>query len=134
VKKFIAKLFRLEPQFVVEFRRPPRVLDPNDDEYIASLKGHPGFEAVMAKLDAQRAYLESRLSLGDHEDLRSVIRLQEGIRWLGYLETQVNYATKKKNTRLPVEASFDLAEEFNKINASIQRVGTPQESNEVPQG
>lgn len=90
---------------------------------LATLGNHPGFRFLLAKLKLQRAALEAKLKYEPHDDLKTVIRLQEGIRWMMWLENQfmlaINHPTKEKSR----DPNADELEALQRSLDAIEGVG-----------
>lgn len=90
---------------------------------LATLGNHPGFRYLLAKLKLQRASLEAKLKYEPHDDLKNVIRLQEGIRWMMWLENQfmlaIHHPTKTKSR----DPNADELEALQRSLDAIEGVG-----------
>lgn len=111
----------------VIIQRPTDVPSPDDAAAIATLNGQAGWDALLRRLAFQRQVLQSRLSKPFHKSLREVDALQIGLMWLGYLEEECRRATNSIVPSKHVGPTESEVEEFNKINAFIERVGSPQD-------
>ena len=93
-----------------------------DDAAIATLRDHPGFVALMNRLNLKKAYLKAQLETR-HESLRDVDILVTGIAWIRYLEFEISAAVGKAS-KAPAPASLDEVELFNKISTAIESIGS----------
>lgn len=107
---------------VVEVKERGQLSD--DTDAIVSLRGHPGWEAQMSRLRAQREYLETKLRRTKHKDIREVDLLQAGIMWLEYLEEDCRAATEAQSRYSEEVATTYEEAAFRKIDAFIERIGT----------
>lgn len=96
-----------------------------DNEAMASLVGHPGFEAYRNKLQIQKKVLEDSVLNGEY-DFDTIKHMKSGIYWLGFLEREIEKLTGRSR-RVTAPATVDELEQFNKIRASIEAVCVPQE-------
>jgi hypothetical protein len=104
----------------VDLTRPK--LDIDGRNALASLSGHPGLTFLIARLRLQRWYLESQLRGGSFASLRDFDQAQSGVRWVNWLEKQIEEITnpvKRETARLTDE---DL-ESFAKAQAALELVG-----------
>lgn len=105
---------------VVELEKTIPIVE--DEEAIRSLNVHPGFLMLAQRMRNQKAILKGHLEQGKHESLREVDVLQAGLRWLGYLEAEVNRAVGKKREVPEVKPSPDQLDDFKKVYAQIESV------------
>jgi hypothetical protein len=102
---FLAELFSGEKEQVLiveldkDSRHNPSV---EDEESIRSLKNHPGFVALSNRLRLQAAALDAKLHQRQ-DSLRDLDRLQAGIEWCNWLETQVDKAISKHKEAVAVK-------------------------------
>jgi hypothetical protein len=111
---------------VVEVERPRPLTDlkkmKDGEAAVASLQGHPGFEYLLAKFRVQKALLERSLRSELHQDLNSVLRLQAGVFWSGWLEEQLTQAKNRQDRTAQTPAAEEL-KLFNEIQAALTKVG-----------
>lgn len=111
-----------KPKFlVVEIEKPrPLPVATTEDQIqaVRQLEHSPGFQVLLQKFRLQRAVLEAHLKKSNHDSLRKVIRLQEGIFWMSWLEDQLTRAIgwKKPTPELPLE---DLQKEFERVHFAL---------------
>jgi hypothetical protein len=87
----------------------------------ATLNSHPGFLAIMDKIELQRSLLGAQLTNTFHKDLRQVDYLQAGVYWLGILQRLVQSTTAVGSKQyISPEQEEQLA--FEEINKSINRL------------
>src|SRR5882762_5674828 len=110
---------------ILDYKGNRPVLEADDNEAIASLQNHPGFDAVRNRFKVQKSVLEAKLRQRQ-KSLRDVDILQLGIAWLSYIETECDKSVGKLRP-VPVQPNGDELAEFNKIYAAIERVCTSQE-------
>jgi hypothetical protein len=105
---------------------------------VASLRGNPGFEYLLAKLRVQRALLRESLVKNKHKDIRDVEFLQSGANWLGWLEDQLNTAVGIVNAPKPRIARPFEQEAFEQLRQNVELVGVRDADNgfveTTPQG
>lgn len=90
---------------------------------IATLKNHPGFQYLLAKLAAQKAQLKDALVKTRHKSLTDVEFLQSGANWIDWLQTQLEAAVgivNKPKERAPRDYE---AEAFEEMRRRIDVVG-----------
>lgn len=93
-----------------------------DEESIRSLATHPGFVALMNRLKLQRAVLQTTLDTKKHSDIRVVDDLQAGLKWLDYLQSEVNRTVNRKAEAKAVAVRPSEQQEFDKVFRLIQGV------------
>lgn len=101
-----------------ESRRNPSV---EDEESIRSLKNHPGFVALSARLRLQAAALDAKL----HQPQKSVIAyrsLQNGIEWCNWLTAQVDRAVAKHKEAVAVKPLPTEQQMFEQVFARYEGV------------
>src|SRR6266568_4322494 len=81
----------------------------NTEDHILAVKAlehNPGFQYLVRKFRHQQAALKMHLLRDPHKGMMQVIRLQEGIRWAGWFEDQLNRALawKKPQAELPMDS------------------------------
>jgi hypothetical protein len=107
---------------VVEVEKFAPRLSQEDGANIASLENHPGFHALLARLQAQKALLKSTLETVNHPTLSDVQNLQAGIRWITWLDKLV----QQQADRTPKEPrdAFELETlEFRRMAEALEFVG-----------
>ena len=92
---------------------------PEGRKSLAALREHPGFRYLINKLKLQRAALESALKYQIHDDIRQVARLQEGIRWMHWLENQFLLAVQHP---VRMEERDPNAEELAALQRSLDAI------------
>jgi len=112
------------PYEVIELEKGVTAPSRDDAEAIASLKHHPGMEALLNRLRFQRSVFENKLRTVKHENLRDVDCLQFSISWSRLMELEianaVGYVSSKAKSRA---ATFDEIKEFERVRAAIESVG-----------
>ena len=93
-----------------------------DEDSIRALAVHPGFVALMNRLKLQRAVLQTTLDTKKHSDIRVVDDLQNGLKWLDYLQNEVNKAVSKKAEAKAVAVRPTEQQEFDKVFRLIEGV------------
>lgn len=100
-------------------------------EAVGTLSSHPGFIAIVDRLNLQKQMLENKCSHEFHKDLREADYLQAGVFWLGYVQDLVNKSTKLYSSS-PVDPYQEELEAFKEIDSQIERIGmepqVPQQS------
>lgn len=94
----------------------------DDEESIRALAHHPGFVALMNRLKLQRGVLKTRLENQVFDDIRQCYHLQNGLKWLDYLNSEVNKVVLKKQEAQATRARPDEQAEFNKVFALFESV------------
>ncbi len=89
---------------------------------VGTLAHHPGFIALIDRLNLQKQMLESKCSKEFHKDLREADYLQAGVFWLGYVQELVMKATKL-SAPAPTDAFDEELEAFKLIDSQIERIG-----------
>lgn len=95
---------------------------PEDEESIRLLAHHPGFVALTNRLKIQRAALKAKLETQCHTDLREVDSLQNGIKWTGWLNAEVDKAVAKRKEAEAVAPHADEMAQFKQVFALLQGV------------
>jgi hypothetical protein len=116
---------RVQTIYKVVEVRAPRSNQPWTKEIkdaIATLPSHPGFIALIDRLNLQKQMLENKCSREFHKDQRETDYLQAGVFWLGYLQDLVAKATKLMPPA-PADAYAEELEAFKQIDAQIERIG-----------
>jgi len=100
-----------------------------DLKAIATLKHHPGFLALIRKLNFMKAALRSQLEQRRYGTLRDYDSIQLGLYWLGILEHEVVAADAAVSQGSTRAATQEEVTEFEKISAAIERIGhtSPEE-------
>lgn len=111
---------------IIEYRENRPSYQRVDDDAISTLRGHPGFEALLNKVSIQRAILETTLLSRVYHSPEEVASLKEGIYWLGFLQGEMERITEKSRRKF-APATDDELELYKKIYASIEAVGSPQD-------
>lgn len=93
-----------------------------DEESIRSLAVHPGFVALMNRLKLQRSVLQTALDTKKHSDIRVVDDLQAGLKWLDYLQSEVNRTVNRKAEAKAVAVRPMEQQEFDKVFRLIEGV------------
>ena len=130
---FIAWLVALFPRpktpqwIVVEVEKPVPVLEHSDAAAIASLKGHPGIEALLNRLRLQQVAIEQQILSNRHEDLGDVNFLLSCVFGLRAAQSEIRSATKNQDNRRTRPASPDEIEQFEKIKSAIESVRPAQQ-------
>lgn len=93
-----------------------------DDEAIKSLVSHPGFLMLMQRLRNQKAVVKAQLENSRHTDICEVNFLQSGLKWLGYLQGEVDRAVAKKQTVVEVKPTADQLQDFHKVLSLMESV------------
>lgn len=105
---------------VVEVEKAIPVVE--DEEALKSLAGHPGFVMLMQRLRNQRAVVKAHLENDHHESIREVEVLQAGLKWLNYLQGEVDRATAKKSATVEVKPPADQLQDFHKVLSLLESV------------
>lgn len=88
---------------------------------VRTLDHHPGFLAVVDKVNLQKAMLVAQLTNTFHKDLRQVDYLQAGVFWLGLLERLVQSATNIGSKQYISPEDEDM-QAFREIDSQIRRL------------
>ncbi len=108
---------------VVELEKPIPVQREDDAAAIASLKGHPGIDALLNRLRLQQAVLETKLRTTRYKELADVYLDQSGLFGLRVAQLEIAAATQNLDEKhKPRKATFNEIEQFEKIRASIESV------------
>lgn len=91
-------------------------------EAVGTLPSHPGFVAIMDRVNLHKQMLEYKSSHEFHKDLRESDYLQAGVFWLEYLQRLIDEATKLPRA-VPVDAYDEELEAFKLLDAKIERIG-----------
>ena len=120
-----ALLGRETKQYVVVELKAPRSTQQWSKETkdaVATLPFHPGFSALMDRVNLHRQMLVHKLATEFHKDQRESDYQQAGVYWLGYIQELVS-----KATAVPQAPRLDPMQEeleaFRAIDATIERVG-----------
>lgn len=105
---------------IIEIEKTPTVVD--DPEAVKALANHPGWVVLMQRLKNQRALLKARLEVDSHKDLRAVDFLQSGLKWLGYLQEEVDKAVAKPGKTTAVVPSSDQLQDFHTVLSLMESV------------
>lgn len=84
--------------------------DPAGRLALAGLAEHPGLNFLLNRIRLQRAALESALKYGAHAELKEVLALQAGIRWLTWVDNQFLLAVAhpgEKEVRNPNQEEYE---------------------------
>jgi hypothetical protein len=98
-------------------------LKPEGRHSLAALKDNAGFAYLVTKLRLQRAHLESALKYERMEKIEDVIRLQEGIRWMTWLENQFLLAVNNPTSRVERGPNDDELAALQSALSFIEGVG-----------
>lgn len=104
----------------------PKGLGLNDKagrKALAGLAEHPGLQYLLNRIRLQRAALESALKYGTHADMKEVLALQAGIRWLTWTENQFLLAVAHPDTTEKRDPNQEEWEALAQSMAAIQTVG-----------
>ena len=112
---------------IVEVEKPREVgmLDPEMAASVASLKQHPGFLYLLAKLRYQKAQLTAHLVRSRQTTLSDVDFIKSGIAWTGWLEEQLERSSKIQTERPqtpPLEAEEAA---FREVSKMLEVIGIP---------
>lgn len=126
--KWLKSFFTPEVQYsIVEVERPRPLVDlrkmKDGEAAVASLEGHPGWQYLLAKFRIQKAALERSLHSELHTDLSAVLRLQAGVFWCGWLESQLT-SSKSKIERAAQAPSTEELAMLKEIMGAMTQVGT----------
>src|SRR5712691_9205562 len=91
-------------------------------EAIGTLSSHPGFIAIVDRLNLQKQMLEHKCAHEYRKDLREGDYLQAGVFWFGYVQDLVNKATKLSPSSA-VDPFQEELEAFKEIDNQIERIG-----------
>jgi hypothetical protein len=119
--KYILKVIEL---------RGPRVAQAWTKEIkqaVGTLVSHPGFIALVDRLNLQRQMLANKSSHEFHKDIREADILTAGVLWLGYVQDLVNKATQLP-APAPVDAYAEEIEAHRVLDAQIERIGMETQS------
>jgi hypothetical protein len=110
---------------IVELEKPRELaqVDMEVRKSVASLALHPGFRYLLAKLRAQKQFLQGQLVTGDHATMQEVQRFQAGIYWAGWLETQLKTETALSEPRLTASPTQNEIDAFNAVKSQLEVVG-----------
>lgn len=116
-----------EPQIVykvIEVKAPriTQAWSKEIKEAVSTLSAHPGFIALVDRLNLQRDLLKTRCATEYHKTQRETDYLQAGVFWLGYVQDLVNKSTKLQQA-IPVAVMDEELEAFKQIDATIERIG-----------
>src|SRR6267142_5429895 len=101
----------------VQKPRPLYRWDQNTKDSVSTLAAHPGFVALVDRLNLTKAQLESTLKQTMHKDLRQVDFLQAGLFWSQWLEEQVSKATTKGSTRTYLDPYEEELKAFKELDS-----------------
>lgn len=105
---------------VVEVDRTIPIVE--DDEAVKALVHHPGFMILLQRLRNQKAVLKSLLENNHHKEIREVDALQIGLKWLNYLQNELDKSVAKKPTAVEIAPSNDQLDDFHKVLALLESV------------
>jgi hypothetical protein len=121
--KFLRRVFGLrEEKYKIVEVEPYRLLDKEFRESARLLPNNPGFIWLMQKLRLQRALLESELKRRQ-PTLADVEWLQNGIKWLSWIESTINEETKMPKRPSASDAPSLERELFDQAQAAIRGIG-----------
>jgi hypothetical protein len=109
-----------EYKVVVLTDRPVPMVE--DEESIRALATHPGFVALCNRLKLQRAALQTMLDTKKHPDIRAVDDIQAGLKWLGFLQSEVDKTVFRKAEAKAVAVRPTERQEFDKVFRLIEGV------------
>jgi len=113
-------LIKADYKVVVLKDRPTPMVE--DEESIRALATHPGFLAICNRLKLQRAAIQTILDTKKHADIRAVDDLQAGLKWLGFLQSEVDKTIFKKAEAKAVAVRPTERQEFDKVYRLIEGV------------
>ncbi len=124
----LLELVKGKPKYlIVEVDKPREVglLDKEMAASVASLREHPGFLYLLAKLRYQRAMLRAHLERTHQTSISEVDFVKSGINWCGWLEEQLAKAAKIETERpqLPPMEAEELA--FQEVSKMLEVIGIP---------
>lgn len=93
--------------------------DPAGRKALAGLAEHPGLGFLLNRIRLQRAALESALKYGTHSELKEVLGLQAGIRWLTWVDNQFLLAVAHPSDK---EVRDPNQEEYEALAASMAQI------------
>lgn len=105
---------------IVELDRTIPIVE--DDEAVKALVHHPGFLIILQRLKNQKAVLKSLLETTPLKEVRDADVLQIGLKWLSYLQNELDKSVAKKPTTVEVAPSHDQLEDFHKVLALLESV------------
>jgi hypothetical protein len=120
----MAKIQQLEPEVryqVLEIDRELSAVDwtKEDEEALATLHGHPGHQALMKKIQLQRAYIRTALESQRFESLEAFTATQAWSQALKWLLNQVKSPVPKKEQQY--RSPYQLEEDaFNEISKALK--------------
>jgi hypothetical protein len=91
-------------------------------EQIQTLASHPGFLALLNKLEYANYSLSTKLKHERLETIEQYYFLQAGIYWSNWLKTEMQRATVKLAPAVSDAMQEEMAA-FREIDATIERVG-----------
>jgi hypothetical protein len=109
---------------VVEVKAPRKsqAWTKETKDAIGTLAHHPGFIALVERLDLQRQLLKEKCATQFHKDLMELAFNQAGVFWLGFMQDTISKATQV-GPRTPVDPFEEELEGFKQLDAQIERVG-----------
>lgn len=93
---------------------------------IRTLEFHPGFEYLLRRADAVKAFLKRQLEEGKHTDMREVHYLQAGIYWASFWEREMR--SKSQPIKPPADATELDREAFEAARLALEVVGITDDS------
>jgi hypothetical protein len=114
--------FKREKEFVVVEVEAPRTREITDDvrSSVQALAHQPGFQHLLSRCRAMRAYLKKQLVESKHASMEEVQYLQAGIYWAGWLEQEMS---KHQPVKPPAQAYDVEAQAFREAQLLIDVVG-----------
>ena len=108
-------------------------LDSASAGAVVTLREHPGFNYLLAKLRLQRSLLQASLGTKRHKDIRDVEFLQSGIVWCGWLQEQLEKAIEISTKPAPRPAKPYELDAFEQLHRLIDVVGTGGSQETTPE-
>lgn len=104
-------------------------LDATSAPAVATLREHPGFQYLLAKLRLQASLLRTTLANTKHKDLNEVEFLQSGIAWCNWLQQQLEKSIGLVNRPVPRAVRPSEIEAFEALQSQIQWIGAANRPN-----
>lgn len=111
---------------VLEIEKGTPKWNEDDQAAILLLAEHPGYKALLKKLNIQRAYLKFQLENTKHDNLREVDTIVIGLHWLGRVQSEISKAVQDQNDQQKRTRPVTDTElvEIERIKSSIESIGT----------
>jgi len=119
--RFFLKGSGSKVNYVIVEVEPTLPLQGTTEDHILAvrqLEHSPGFQYLIRKFRLQKAVLQAHLLRDQHRSMLQVVRLQEGIRWMGWLEDQLSRALAWKKPQVE-NPQADLLSEFEKVHRQL---------------